>query len=49
MKHRETFGHRTHQAIEGTQFPDAVGGADDAGPTSTGIAVGRIGRIQFIG
>ena len=48
MKHRETFGHRTHQAIECTQFSDAVGRADDAGPTSTCIAVGRVGRIQFI-
>jgi len=49
MKDGKTFCHGSHQAIECTEFTHAVGGADNASPSSASVTISRIGRIQFIG
>ena len=49
VKHGDSLGHRTHHAIESTEFANAVGGANNPGTTATGIAIGGIGRIQLVG
>lgn len=49
MEHRETMGAGAHDAVQRTQLAHAIGGGQQGRTSNPRIAIGGIGRIQFIG
>ncbi len=49
MEHRQPMGFAAHHAIDRRQLTHAVGGGEDGGTADTGVAIGGVGGIQFVG
>ncbi len=49
MEDRQPVRLGPHHPVERGQFPDPVGGGQDRRAPDTGVAVGGVGRIEFVG
>jgi hypothetical protein len=48
VEHRQALGIGTGDAVDGTEFTDAVSRANSANPANTRIAVSGVGGIEFV-